>query len=86
MQEHDCADVAAKITKYFDGTSESSIKTSVDSYKSIDAWVTNMAMEETSFTRLLDVIELAGELEKRVDFRKVVLTESADNVYREIYA
>ena len=45
-----------------------------------------MAMEETSFTRLLDVIELAGELERRLDFHKVVLTEAAERVYREIYA
>ena len=86
IEEHDSTDVAKKIVKYFENTTEDSVKTSVDSYKSIDAWVTNMAMEEASFTRLLDVIELAGELEKRVDFNKVVLTETADNVYREIYA
>ncbi len=86
INEHSSADVAKQITKYFDATSEDSIKTSVESYKNIDAWVTNMAMEETSFTRLLDVIELAGELERRLDFHKVVLTEAAERVYREIYA
>lgn len=83
--EHDSATVAKLLVKYFDGTSEDSIKTSLDSYKSIDAWVKNMAMEETAYERLLDVIELAGELEKRVPFHDAVLTESADRAYRAVY-
>ena len=45
-----------------------------------------MAMEEASYERLLDVIEQAGELTSRVKFHDVVLTETADRVYREIYA
>jgi len=85
IEEHDSADVAKRLTAYFDATSEASLKTSLESYKKIDAWVKNMAMEETSYERLLNVIELAGELEKRVDFHDVVLTEAADRVYREIY-
>ena len=83
---NDSADVAKLLTPYFDGTSEASVKTSLDSYKSIDAWVTDMAMKEASFTRLQDVIELAGELEKRVAFGDLVLTETAHKVYEEIYA
>lgn len=85
IDEHDSASVAKLLTKHFDGTSEESLKTSLDSYKKIDAWVKNMAMEESSYNRLLDVIELAGELEKRVPFHNVVLTEAADLAYRGIY-
>ena len=82
---HDSATIAKLLVKYFDGTSEASLKTSVDSYKKIDAWVKNMAMEETAYERLLDVIEQAGELKTRVPFHKAVLTEAADRAYREIY-
>lgn len=84
--EHDSSDIAKLIAPYFDGTDENSLKVSVDSYKKIDAWVTNMAMKETSYNRLLDVIELAGELEKRLPFKDIVLTDVADKVYKEIYA
>ncbi len=80
------AETAKLIAPYFDGTSVDSLKTSLDSYKSIDAWVTNMAMTEASFTRLQDVIELAGELKKRVPFNDLVLTETANKVYNEVYA
>ena len=85
INETDSAKVASYLTPYFEGTSEASIKTSVESYKKIDAWVTNMAMKESSFTKLQDVIELAGELDKRVPFADVVLTDAAQKVYGEIY-
>lgn len=85
LDEHDATDVAKLLTKYFDGTDEASIKTSLESYKNIDAWVKNMAMEETAYDRLLDVIEEAGELSRRIPFHQAILTESADRAYREIY-
>ncbi len=81
----DSATVAKQIATYFDGTSEASLKTSIDSYKSIDAWVTNMAMKESVLTYLQDIMEHAGELEKRVAFNDLVITETAQKVYDEIY-
>lgn len=82
----DTSAIASLLAPYFDGTSEQSLKTSVESYKAIDAWVTNMAMKEEAFTRLQDIIELAGELEKRVDFDDVVITSYAAAIYGEVYA
>ncbi len=78
--------VAGYITKYFANTTQDSVKTSLDSYKSINAWVENMAMKESAFNRLQDIIEAAGELEKRVNFSDIVLTETADKIYKEVYA
>ena len=57
----------------------------MQAYKDIDAWVTNMAMEEEAFTRLQDVIENSGELERRVGFDELILTETAQKVYEEVY-
>jgi NitT/TauT family transport system substrate-binding protein len=57
----------------------------VENYRAIDAWVTNMAMKEESFERLQDIIESAGELEKRVNFSDLVICDRADAIYKEIY-
>lgn len=86
VNETDSDTVAELLVPYFTGTGKESLKDSVDSYKSIDAWVTNMAMKESAFNKLQDVIELAGELEKRVDFSSLVVTEQADRIYKEVYA
>ncbi len=86
INETDVGTVANLLTGYFADTSVESIKTSLESYKKIDAWVTNMAMKQEAFNRLQDVIELAGELDRRVDFNAVVTTETAQKVYNEVYA
>jgi NitT/TauT family transport system substrate-binding protein len=77
--------IAQKLTSYFDGTNAQAISASVGRYKSIDAWVTNMAMTEESFTRLQDVIDNAGELERRVSFSEIVEVSYANFVFNEIY-
>ncbi len=83
--EESAQTVAKYLVSYFDGTSEASLANSVQAYKDIDAWVTNMAMEESAFTRLQDVIENSGELERRVDFDELILTDAAQKVYDEVY-
>lgn len=85
VMENDAATVAEYLVPYFDGTSEESLANSVQAYKDIDAWVANMAMEEAAFTRLQDVIEKSGELERRVDFDELILTDVAQKVYEEVY-
>jgi len=85
VTETDSAAVADLIAPYFEGTGVASLKTSLDSYKAIDAWVTNMAMKESALDTLQTVIYEAGELEKRVAFADVVMTGAANKVYGEIY-
>lgn len=85
VMKNDAATVAEYLVPYFDGTSEESLTNSVQAYKDIDAWVANMAMEEAAFTRLQDVIENSGELERRVDFDELILTDVAQKVYEEVY-
>ena len=85
VNETPSATVAAQLASYFDGTSIASLEVSLDSYKAIDAWVTDMAMKESAFGRLQDIIESAGELERRVTFGEVVITERANAIYREVY-
>lgn len=85
IDETDSDTVAQKLSGYFDGTNLASIKTSIESYKAIDAWVKNMAMQESAFNRLQDVIENAGELERRVKFSDLVITDRAQNIYNQIY-
>lgn len=60
----------------FSTSTRSSIVTSVQTYKRIDAWMSSPAMEESAYNRLLAIMTNAGELENTVDFSKVV-----DNTY-----
>ena len=86
VNENDETLVAGKIASYFDGTSVSSLATAIKNYKAIDAWVKDMAMKESALVNLQNVMDYAGELERRVAFDELVITERAHAVYQEIYS
>lgn len=81
MQTHTEYEVAEAIVKQFPSTTIKSIETSIKSYKTIDAWKTNMQATEQSFTRLQDIMQNAGELSKRVEFNKIVDNSIARQVF-----
>lgn len=81
-QTQDVNTIAGYLVDYFPSTSKNSLAVSVQSYRNIDAWVTDMAMTKESFERLQDIIESAGELTRRVNYEDLT-----DNTYvREVYA
>ena len=85
VNETDASKIAPYLTKYFDGVSEASIAASVQRYKNIDAWRTELSMTEDCFNRLQDIIENAGELQKRVQMQQLVDNAYAKKVYKEVY-
>ena len=85
VQENTPASIASYLTSYFEGTSEASLAASVQRYRDIDAWRTELTMTEASFNRLQDIIENAGELERRAEMSELVNNAYASKVYEEIY-
>ena len=77
--------VAPYLTKYFEGVSEQSISASIDRYRQIDAWRTELTMTEDSFNRLQDIIENAGELSRRASLNELTNNSYAEKVYNEVY-
>ena len=73
----DTSVIAENLYKQFPSTSYNSIITSVESYRRIDAWDTDMAMSESAFERLQNIIESAGQLTARVKFADVVSNDYA---------
>ncbi len=76
VAEHTDLEVAQALVESFPGTSVEILEKVVARYRSIDAWNTTPVMSEEAFNRLQDVIEEAGELDKRVSFEALV-----DNTY-----
>ncbi len=85
VNEQPSAIVAPNLVRYFEGVSESAIAASVERYRSIDAWRTELSMTEESFNNLQDIIENAGELERRVPMKNLVNNAYAQKVYKEVY-
>lgn len=85
VNETDAQTVAPYLTKYFEGISETALAASVNRYKAIDAWRTELTMTEESFNRLQDIIENAGELSRRASLSELVNNDYAKKIYNEVY-
>ncbi len=85
INEASSATVAPYLVSYFEGVSVNSLAASVERYKAIDSWRTELSMTEDSFTRLQDIIDNAGELQRRATLGELVNNDYAKAVYAEIY-
>jgi NitT/TauT family transport system substrate-binding protein len=79
-------EIGAAIAPSFTGTSVESLAASVKRYLAIDAWMTNMAMTESSFIRLQTVMMSAGELKEYASFSALANNALAEEVYGEVTA
>ena len=85
VNEHPAQEVAPYLTDYFEATSVTALSASIERYKSIDSWRTDMTVTEESFNRLQDVIENAGELQRRATLSELVDNTYASRSYTQIY-
>ncbi len=80
VYEHSSKEVAEIIMPSFPDTDIEILTSSVERYKSIDAWTKTPVLSEESFNRLQDIMEEAKELDKRAPYDKVVNNEYAKKV------
>jgi NitT/TauT family transport system substrate-binding protein len=77
--------IADILIDQFPSTTKQSIIDSLNSYISIDAWQKDMIMTEQAFNRLQDIMENAGELDKRVSFNALVDNTIAEETYNNLF-
>lgn len=77
-KEHTAKEIAELIQKFFPDTDIDMLESSIQRYKDIDAWNETPILTEQAFNKLQDVMEEAGELEKRADYAKVVNNKYAE--------
>ena len=66
--------IAKKIKSSFPATSDEELITVLNRYKSIEAWPNDLTLSEESFDKLQYIVELAGELNKKAPYNKLVDT------------
>lgn len=81
MASHTELEIAEAIVKQFPSTTINSIETSIKSYKSIDAWKTNLQATEESFNRLQDIMINSNELDGKIAFSKIVNNNLAKEIF-----
>lgn len=75
VNSHSAAEIAKVIQPQFEETELDTITTIIERYAAQDTWKDNLIFEESSFTLLQNILEEAGELEKRAPYEDLVNTD-----------
>ena len=79
VRSHSPSETASVIKPQFPETTLEMITTIVTRYYEQDTWKSNLIFEESSFALLQDILDSAGELEKRAPYKDLITTEFAEN-------
>ena len=83
VMQKDNATVATSLAPSFPTTSLELLKSSVASYISIDAYMSDPILDQESFEHMLDILESCGIIEERVDFNEMVDNSIAQSLLND---
>ena len=78
VNTHTPEQIAKVIAPQFKDTDRKTLEKIVERYAEQDSYKENTKFEKESFTLIQDILEEAGELEKRVDYETLVTTEFSE--------
>ncbi len=84
VQQHTSQEIAAEIQPFFPDTDLELLATVVDRYKEQDTWCSNPIIIPDTFDRLQDIMQAAGELDKRVPYDRIITNEFAEQAVKSI--
>lgn len=83
VQSHTPEEIAEVIAPQFKETDLGTITTIVKRYYDQDTWKENLVFEKESFELLQDILQEAGELNERVEYKKLVNTEYVKEAFTD---
>jgi NitT/TauT family transport system substrate-binding protein len=84
IEQHTPEEIAREIQPFFPDTDIKLLTTVVKRYKEQDTWCKNPVMIPETLDHLQEIIQTAGELDKRVPYDKIVTTKFAEEAVRTI--
>lgn len=82
VKDHSAEEIAKVISPQFPELDLDELVTVIERYKDNDTWCDEPLLKEESLNRLMDVMELAGELTERVPYNKIVTTRFAEEAIK----
>lgn len=77
VQEHSSEEIAEAVMPQFPDTDKEVLVKLIERYRDQDSWKPDLIITEEGLNHLMDIMELAGELDQRADYDKIVTTEFA---------
>lgn len=82
VKNHTSKEIAETVQSFFPDTNLETLEAAIQSYKDIEAWNETPVLKEEAFDRLQEVITMAGELEQKAPYDKIVNNTYAEKVQK----
>lgn len=83
VQEHSSEEIADAVMPQFPDTDKEVLKTLIERYRDQDSWKPDLIITEEGLNHMMNIMESAGELDKRADYNKIVTTEFAKKAMKK---
>lgn len=84
VQEHSSEEIAEAVKPQFPDTDDEVLIALIDRYREQDSWKPDLIITEEGLDHLMNIMEMAGELDERVEYEKIVTTEFAKKAMENI--
>ncbi len=84
VQNHSTEEIAEAVKPQFPDTDDEVLIALVERYKEQDSWKPDLIITEEGLNHMMDIMELAGELDTRADYDKIVNTKFAEEAMEKI--
>ncbi len=83
VKEHTAKEIAEVIQSFFPDTDVDLLATVIQNYKDIDAWNDTPILKEEVFNRLEEVMTMAGELQEKAPYDKIINNQYAEKAVQQ---
>ena len=83
VKEHTSKEIAEAIQSFFPDTDVEELASVIQNYKDIDAWNDTPVLKEEAYNRLEEVMTMAGELQEKAPYEKIVNNKYAEQASKE---
>ncbi len=80
---HSAEECARLVEPYFEGTSLELLEMAIANYQQFDVWMTTPVTDVEGFERIQDIMQNAGELQRRVNYNDIVDNTFANKVQQK---
>lgn len=84
VESHSLEEIAEALEPQFPDTDKEVLIALLDRYKKQDTWKPDLILTEEGLNHMMDIMELADELDKRADYEKIVTTKFAEEAMKNI--
>lgn len=84
VQDHSSEEIAEAVKPQFPDTEDDVLIALIERYKNQDSWKPNLIITKEGLDHMMDIMELAGELDIRADYNEIVTTKFAEEAMKDI--